>query len=1130
MICLNNTDTIEAGASVDAVIDYTIHGLVSGAFTVIASGQLSDTDPSILYTATENISIVSMTFVNTHSAAVDINLYIDSLNIGSPRRLIPKNISLEINYSLHYDGQRISVMNDNGAILTTMAGYAIDINVSDSDNYYTGTNVETVLSEIGETRNVSGWDLLNEDTICDLAFDIGTRTLTASIKSGQSSYHFWVDNKKITKTESETIVLPVTSGEYYIYFDNDGVIQYVENSAVTNIHFYEYALIAWVYYNAVKPGYLLGRETHGKIMSPRTHHYNHSTYGARYESGMDITGLVDGSSTYTNITSGYFWDEDIRHIEPLQTNIPFLFRLGTDGLWNAEDSNTNVSYIESGNTYHSWNEWTGSTWQLTEGGATTSYWIIFTVAIPAINFEGYAKIIGQNAYSTRAEARNAVESELSTLITDGLPSQEFVFLQAYIVKRDGTLTALANGDTHVDLRIVNGGTASSVSSPGVAADITIADAGGIITAVNVEDALQENRTAIDLNTAKNTNVPTALSTGTVGASTYGITSDGGVDDVVIAASTNAAAGVATAAQITNLEANTSARHTQGTDTALGVLGTKATPIDADKVIQRDSADSDAVKTSTWTQVKSFLKTYNDTLYNNYTHPNHSGDVTSIADGAQTIANDAVTYAKMQNITTTNRLLGRDTAGAGIIEEISPTAIRTMINVEDGSTADQTKSDIDALGLSHDSLSDVSSDDHHAQTHASAHVTGGADVIADVIAAGNSGLMTGVDKTKLNGIETAADVTDSTNVNSAGAMMHSDITPTEGILIKTASETYSTIKINLTALTDPGTYNDTGDNYSVGSLWINVTDETTFICLDNTDAAAIWKEITLLDSVNTLTKGYCMGGFLLTAVIEDLIFSNETSQAITATLDTAKDTGTGVSGSTKGYIMGGDTGSVTDVIEDLIFSNETSQTITATLDTAKNYGSGVSSSTKGYILGGNTGTISAVIEDLIFSNETSQAITATLDTAKYAGTGVCSSTKGYIMGGIAGSITDVIEDLIFSSEASQAIYATLDTAKYTGSGVSSSTKGYIMGGNTGSVTAVIEDLIFSSEASQAITATLDTAKNYGAGTNSNSKGYIMGGSTGSTVDVIEDLIFSNETSQAITATLDTAKSHEVGVQG
>jgi hypothetical protein len=77
----------------------------------------------------------------------------------------------------------------------------------------------------------------------------------------------------------------------------------------------------------------------------------------------------------------------------------------------------------------------------------------------------------------------------------------------------------------------------------------------------------------------------------------------------------------------------------------------------------------------------------------YVHPNHSGDVTSNADGQQTIAADAVTYAKMQNVTATERILGRDSSGAGIVEEITPANLRTMINVEDGATADQTAAQI-----------------------------------------------------------------------------------------------------------------------------------------------------------------------------------------------------------------------------------------------------------------------------------------------------------------------------------------------------------------------------------------------------------------------------------------------------
>lgn len=118
MICLDNTDTLEGGASVAGVVDYTVHGLVGTAFTNIAQGQLSDTDPSVLYTAAAAISIVSVIFVNTHSAAVTVNLYLDPANAGTPRRMIPKNLSLGVGYSMVWDGARFGVYDTNGILMS----------------------------------------------------------------------------------------------------------------------------------------------------------------------------------------------------------------------------------------------------------------------------------------------------------------------------------------------------------------------------------------------------------------------------------------------------------------------------------------------------------------------------------------------------------------------------------------------------------------------------------------------------------------------------------------------------------------------------------------------------------------------------------------------------------------------------------------------------------------------------------------------------------------------------------------------------------------------------------------------------------------------------------------------------
>ena len=62
-----------------------------------------------------------------------------------------------------------------------------------------------------------------------------------------------------------------------------------------------------------------------------------------------------------------------------------------------------------------------------------------------------------------------------------------------------------------------------------------------------------------------------------------------------------------------------------------------------------------------------------------------------------IQDDAVTFAKIQNIGN-NKIAGRTSSGTGNIEQLSAANVRSIINVEDGATADQTKSDIDGLGI------------------------------------------------------------------------------------------------------------------------------------------------------------------------------------------------------------------------------------------------------------------------------------------------------------------------------------------------------------------------------------------------------------------------------------------------
>tara|TARA_R100001015_G_C4635020_1_gene203113 strand:- start:152 stop:2221 length:2070 start_codon:yes stop_codon:yes gene_type:complete len=116
-----------------------------------------------------------------------------------------------------------------------------------------------------------------------------------------------------------------------------------------------------------------------------------------------------------------------------------------------------------------------------------------------------------------------------------------------------------------------------------------------------------------------------------------------------------------------------------------------------------------------------------------------GDITVSSSGATwTVDNDAITYAKIQDVSQTNVLLGRDSGGAGIIEEIDATAARAILNVADGATANAGT----VTGVT-GTLPIVS--------------TGGATPAISINAAttGAAGSMSAADKTKLDSVATGA---------------------------------------------------------------------------------------------------------------------------------------------------------------------------------------------------------------------------------------------------------------------------------------------------------------------------------------------------------------------------------------
>jgi len=90
----------------------------------------------------------------------------------------------------------------------------------------------------------------------------------------------------------------------------------------------------------------------------------------------------------------------------------------------------------------------------------------------------------------------------------------------------------------------------------------------------------------------------------------------------------------------------------------------------------------------------------------------TGDVTGTGTGsfAATIANNAVTYAKMQDISATSRILGRITAGAGDTEELTAANVKTILALAQADISGLTTADspqFTALNVGHASDTTIS---------------------------------------------------------------------------------------------------------------------------------------------------------------------------------------------------------------------------------------------------------------------------------------------------------------------------------------------------------------------------------------------------------------------------------------
>lgn len=347
---------------------------------------------------------------------------------------------------------------DFGVILKLFAD-ATSINIADAGGYFTGTEVETALQEVGQEllqHKMNGFEDRSASTI---SWDNATRTFTIT---PNSTDYYWMQGVRYSYDSAKSVQIDDSSGIHWIYFNGATLtaIQDPTHSQEDDL-LTEYCLVGAVYWNATDGDtVLLADERHGVVLSPETHHWLHDNIGAKFRDGAALSeytlNTASDAAISFDITDIEFYDEDIEHVveDGVATNqyeqvltgdaeIPVLYR-DANGDWTQQAAST-LPYLVGGTPNLAYNEdQGGGTWAVTEIGNNnycTSYLVITN------DWEYPLKMVAGNAeYGNVFAAIIGAATEILNWGT--LPAAEFVVLYQFILQdgnggtTDGEIVAI----------------------------------------------------------------------------------------------------------------------------------------------------------------------------------------------------------------------------------------------------------------------------------------------------------------------------------------------------------------------------------------------------------------------------------------------------------------------------------------------------------------------------------------------------------------------------------------------------------------------------------------------------------------------------------------------------------------
>jgi hypothetical protein len=422
----------------------------SGNYTISASGL----QPS------GNYSVVG----HTHSSS-DITDFNSSVSGLIPVKDILAGSGISVSSSsgiytidANISGVILEVIQDNLGNEFLVAGTGVQLTYNDSSNTLTLDNLHTEINEL--SFEPQGF-VNRHDSI--ISFNDSTRTFT--IAPSGSSYDIYIEGVKVTKTTSESIVIPSGTALNYLHFNTDtGLL----DNKTTAFNFDTDVPIAFIHWNGgINQSTFFGEERHGIRMDSMTHKWIHNTFGMQYINGLSIGGytlLGNGSldsHAQIDISDGTLYQEDIiinvtngtgsgsfiQQLSPI-AYIPVYYHSGSTGQW-VRDVSTPYP-LKYNATRALYNLYSGGTWT-TPNVPNNRYFAMWIVATNDIN-DPILAIMGQREDSSLSSAEN--NNNWGDINLTNIPTNELrpLYRLIFVTNDTFTNTPKSSLQTILDLR------------------------------------------------------------------------------------------------------------------------------------------------------------------------------------------------------------------------------------------------------------------------------------------------------------------------------------------------------------------------------------------------------------------------------------------------------------------------------------------------------------------------------------------------------------------------------------------------------------------------------------------------------------------------------------------------------